>query len=112
MTLRMQRSSNLNISYMIDTFTRQTGGVLIRDKKLATVVHNLILHWVSVYGCPARLWSDVGGEFNNARVYISRVKPYFHPKFNFYILLPILFINLLRRWSLAAEGASEVVPED
>ena len=26
--------------------------------------------------------------------------------------LPILFRNLLRRWSLAYEGASEVVPED
>ena len=53
------------IFYMIDAFTRQTVGVFIRDKKPATVVHNLMLHWVSVYGRPARLWSDVGGEFNN-----------------------------------------------
>ena len=53
------------ILYMIDGFTRQTVGVFIKDKKPATVVHNLMLHWVSVYGRPARLWSDVGGEFNN-----------------------------------------------
>ena len=65
MTLRMQRSSNLNISYMIDTFTRQTVGVFIRDKKSATVVYNLMLHWVLVYGRPARLWSNVGGDFYN-----------------------------------------------
>ena len=53
------------ILYMIDAFTRQTVGVFIRDKKPATVVHNLMLHWVTVYGRPARMWSDVGGEFNN-----------------------------------------------
>ena len=53
------------ILYIINAFTRHTVGVLIRDKKPATIVHNMMLHWMSNYGRPARMWSDVGGEFNN-----------------------------------------------
>ena len=57
------------ILYMIDVFTRFTVVVFIRDKKASTIVHNVMIHWVSAgYGHPGKIWTDVGGEFNNKTV--------------------------------------------
>ncbi len=54
------------ILHMIDTFTRMTVSVFIKDKKPETIVHNLMKNWVSVgYGRPEKIWTDMGGEFNN-----------------------------------------------
>ena len=30
-----------------------------------TIVHNVMLHWVANYGRPGKIWTDVGGEYNN-----------------------------------------------
>ena len=53
------------ILHMIDAFTRFTVSVFIRDKKPETIIHHIMLHWVSHYGRPGKIWTDVGGEFNN-----------------------------------------------
>ena len=51
------------IIYMIDTFTTFTVAAFIRDKKASTIVHNVMLHWVSAgYGRPGKIWTDVGGD--------------------------------------------------
>ena len=57
------------IFHMIDGFTRLTVSVFLRNKKPETIVHHLMLNWVSVgYGRPKRMWTDNGGEFNNDTV--------------------------------------------
>jgi hypothetical protein len=57
------------ILHMIDAFTRFTVSVFINDKKAETIVHHVMLHWVSAgYGRPGKIWTDVGGEFNNDMV--------------------------------------------
>ena len=57
------------ILHMIDGFTRLTVSVFLKNKKPETIVHHLMLHWVSVgYGRPKRMWTDNGGEFNNDTV--------------------------------------------
>ena len=54
---------------MIDYFSRLTKGVFIKSKKPAEVVNAIMLHWVAgVFGRPASLHTDVGGEFTNAEV--------------------------------------------
>ena len=54
------------ILHMIDAFTRLTVSVLIQNKRPETIVHNVMKNWVSVgYGRPKRIWTDMGGEFNN-----------------------------------------------
>ena len=54
------------IFHIIDGFTRLACSVLICDKKAETIVAAFAMNWISVgYGKPAKLWSDVGGEFNN-----------------------------------------------
>ena len=57
------------IFHMIDGFTRLSVSVFLRNKKPETIVHHLMLNWVSVgYGRPKRMWMDNGGEFNNDTV--------------------------------------------
>ena len=53
------------IFHLIDAFTRLTVSVFLKDKKAETIIHNFMKSWVASYGRPARVWSDVGGEFNN-----------------------------------------------
>ena len=53
------------ILHMIDAFTRFTSSVFIRDKKAETVIHQIMLNWVAIHGRPKKIWSDLGGEFNN-----------------------------------------------
>ena len=53
----------------MDAFTRLTVSVFLKDKRPETIVHHVMKNWVSVgYGRPAKVWSDVGGEFNNQTV--------------------------------------------
>ena len=56
------------ILHMIDGYSRFTVSVFIRDKRPETIVHNVMLHWVANYGRPGKIWTDVGGEFNNNTV--------------------------------------------
>ena len=53
------------ILHMIDGFTRFAVSVFIRDKKPETILHNVMRHWISYFGRPGKIWTDVGGEFNN-----------------------------------------------
>ena len=53
------------ILHMIDGFTRMTMSVFMKDKKADTVIHHFMKNWVTAHGRPKKIWSDVGGEFNN-----------------------------------------------
>ena len=53
------------ILHMIDALTRFTCSVFIEDKKADTIIHHVMKNWVSNYGRMKKIWSDVGGEFNN-----------------------------------------------
>lgn len=54
------------IFHIIDGYTRLACSIFISNKKAETIVAAFAVNWISVgYGKPARLWSDVGGEFNN-----------------------------------------------
>ena len=53
------------ILHMIDAYTRYTCSVFIRNKKPDTIVHQVMSCWVSNFGRPGKIWTDVGGEFNN-----------------------------------------------
>ena len=37
----------------------------MKDKKADTVIHHFMQNWVTAHGRPKKIWSDVGGEFNN-----------------------------------------------
>ena len=52
--------------HMIDHATRLSGGAIIYNKKPETIIKHIFQNWVSIYGCPERILSDNGGEFNNA----------------------------------------------
>ena len=39
--------------------------VFMKDKKADTVIHHFMQNWVTAHGRPKKIWSDVGGEFNN-----------------------------------------------
>ena len=54
------------IFHMIDAFTRFTVSVFIKNKKAETILlHMLMKHCISYFGRPGKIWTDVGGEFNN-----------------------------------------------
>ena len=53
------------ILHMIDAYTRYTCSVFIRNKKPDTIVHQVMFCWVANFGRPGKIWTDVGGEFNN-----------------------------------------------
>ena len=53
------------ILHTIDAFTRLTVSVFIKDKRPETIVHNMLKNWVANYGRHGRIWTDVGGKFNN-----------------------------------------------
>ena len=56
------------ILHMIDAFTRFTCSVFMSDKRAETVIHHVMKNWVANYGRMKKIWSDVGGEFNNNAV--------------------------------------------
>lgn len=56
------------ILHMIDAYTRYTCSVFIRNKKPDTIVNQVMLCWVANFGRPGKIWTDVGGEFNNDTV--------------------------------------------
>jgi hypothetical protein len=54
------------ILHMIDIFTRYSAGVVVKSKEKHVIVQAILKHWVAIFGTPASLFSDNGGEFNNA----------------------------------------------
>ena len=57
------------ILHLIDGFTRLSVSVFLRNKQATTIISEFMKNWVAVgYGCPARCWTDVGGEFSNDMV--------------------------------------------
>ena len=51
--------------HMIDHSTRFSAASIICSKRKETIVDCIFKYWVSIFGCPKRILSDNGGEFNN-----------------------------------------------
>uniref|UniRef100_A0AAV2KYC4 Integrase catalytic domain-containing protein n=1 Tax=Knipowitschia caucasica TaxID=637954 RepID=A0AAV2KYC4_KNICA len=54
--------------HIIDHFTRFSSGNIVRTKKPSEIVNSFIHSWISVHGAPKRIYTDNGGEFNNAEI--------------------------------------------
>uniref|UniRef100_A0AAV2MIZ9 Integrase catalytic domain-containing protein n=1 Tax=Knipowitschia caucasica TaxID=637954 RepID=A0AAV2MIZ9_KNICA len=54
--------------HIIDHFTRFSAGNIVRTKKPSEIVNSFIHSWISVHGAPKRIYTDNGGEFNNAEI--------------------------------------------
>ena len=50
---------------LVDTATRYCQAVWIKDKKPRTIITALVDRWFSIFGVPAKILSDNGGEFQN-----------------------------------------------
>ena len=53
------------IFHMIDHATRYSAGSVIKGKSKEIIVDNFFKHWVAIFGCPEKILSDNGREFNN-----------------------------------------------
>ena len=56
------------ILHLIDAFTRYSVSVFLERKLTTLVVKKIFSCWVSKYGSPNRIWSDLGGEFNSEEI--------------------------------------------
>ena len=69
MDLKENRNNKSYILYCIDTFSRLTRGVIIKDKNPATIIKGIQDCWILGKGIgpgiPNRFLFDNGGEFNN-----------------------------------------------
>ena len=54
------------ILHMIDIFTRYSAGALVKSKDKEVIVNAILKNWIAIFGKPATIFSDNGGEFNNA----------------------------------------------
>jgi len=63
-----QLEHNLYYLHIIDEFSRFSAGCITSTKHSSQFVQNFIKNWISIHGAPQRLFSDLGGEFNNAEV--------------------------------------------
>ena len=70
--LKVRKGNKGYILYCIDTFSRLTRGVIIKNKNPSTIVSGIIDCWVLGHGIgpgiPGRFMFDNGGEFNNPEV--------------------------------------------
>ncbi|KAL5004832.1 hypothetical protein ScPMuIL_018288 [Solemya velum] len=58
--------NNVWYLHMIDKFSRFSAGCIVRTKQASVIVGKFITCWIAVHGAPKKLYSDNGGEFNNA----------------------------------------------
>ncbi|XP_056150199.1 centromere-associated protein E [Lampris incognitus] len=52
--------------HIIDQFTRFSAGSIVKTKKSSEIVKSFLHTWIGIHSAPQRLYSDNGGEFNNA----------------------------------------------
>ena len=50
---------------IIDLATRYCTAVVINNKNPSTIISNIFLHWIAIFGPPKTILSDNGGEFSN-----------------------------------------------
>ena len=53
------------VFHMIDTATRYSAGAIVQGKTKEIIIEKFFLHWIALFGCPRKILSDNGGEFNN-----------------------------------------------
>ena len=53
---------------IVDVFTKYCAAAVINDKKPATILQNLFVSWISIFGPPRKILSDNGGEFCNSEM--------------------------------------------
>ena len=56
------------ILHMIDAFTRFSVSAFIKRKLPSIVVEKVMSKWVAIFGRPKKIWTDLGGEFNNTEM--------------------------------------------
>ena len=66
MDLKIFKSKNLIILYLIDVFTRYTLASIVPDKKAETITDVVVKNWIlGPFGPPRKFLADTGGEFAN-----------------------------------------------
>ena len=50
---------------MVDMATRFCTASVINNKLPATIIKNFLLSWITLFGAPKKIFTDMGGEFNN-----------------------------------------------
>ena len=50
--------------HIIDHDTRFSAAAVIRSKEKEEIIDKIFKHWVALFGCPRKVISDNGGEFN------------------------------------------------
>ena len=68
LTVDLKSWGKVYILYMIDAFTRFTQACVIKNKNPSLVVEQLLKRWISIFGRPGRIWSDIGGEFTDSQM--------------------------------------------
>ena len=56
---------NVPILHIIDTLTRYSTAVALKNKQPKEIIDKIFLHWISIFGRPQKIISDNGGEFAN-----------------------------------------------
>ena len=51
--------------HIIGHATRFSTAAVIRSKEKEDIIDKIFKHWVALFGCPRKVLSDNGGEFNN-----------------------------------------------
>ena len=51
--------------HIIDHATRFSTAAVIRSNEKEEIIDKIFKHWVALFGCPRKVLSDNGGEFNN-----------------------------------------------
>ncbi|XP_077974967.1 uncharacterized protein LOC144430759 [Styela clava] len=60
-----QLGSDMWYLHMIDHFTRYSRAAIVRNKFSSTIVKKFMQNWIGIFGSPARILSDNGGEFDS-----------------------------------------------
>ena len=53
------------VFHIVDNATRYSGGALVTNKSKEEIVDKFFMNWIKIFGCPKKLLSDNGREFNN-----------------------------------------------
>lgn len=68
MDLKVRESHQGYILYLIDVWSRYTQAVYIKRKLSSEVIHSIMKYWIGVFGVMGAVYTDNGGEFNNAEL--------------------------------------------